>query len=231
MQHRNSFRAVFGYDLTEQEVQSLPLPAVPQGLLPASLETAIETALVDNPFLTELDASIRKNRATLESRESSFYPSLNLVGEAERKENDQGTEGVRTEGRGQIELSYNLFNGFSDSESVKSAKQDIIAVRKTQMDRRRTVEERVRNSWLDLMTLRQNVELYQNQANINWEFLNAIKKKRELGEEINLLSILIGERDYITAISAKVAADIDTIAAGYTLLYEMGQISMDLFQM
>lgn len=231
MQHRNNFRAVFGFDLTQQEIQSLPLPQIPRELLPADLESAIETALADNPFLTELDASIRKNRAALKSREADYYPSLSLVAEGERKENDQGTEGVRTEGRGQLELSYNLFSGFSDMEAVKSAKQDIIAVRKTQLDRRRTVEERVRNSWLDLMTLRRNVELYQNQANINWEFLQAIKKKRELGEEINLLSILIGERDYINAISAKVAADIDTISAGYGLLYEMGQISVDLFRM
>ena len=95
------------------------------------------------------------------------------------------------------------------------------------LDRRRNVEENVRNAWIDLMTLRKNVELYQNQANITWEFLGLIKKKKAMGGEVNLLDILVGERDYISAVSSRVAADIDESIAAYKLLYQMGNISLD----
>ena len=94
--------------------------------------------------------------------------------------------------------------------------------------RSRTVEESVRNAWIELSTLRQNSDLYENQANITWEFLGLVKKKKATGDEVRLLDILVGERDYISAISAKVATDIDIIIAGYTLLYEMGLITEDI---
>lgn len=85
----------------------------------------------------------------------------------------------------------------------------------------------MRNAWLELTTLRQNSELYENQANITWEFLGLVKKKKALGEDVRLLDILVGERDYISSISAKVVTDIDIIIAAYTLLYEMGVITED----
>lgn len=166
----------------------------------------------------------------MKSREGAFFPRVDAVLEGERKENDQSDGGVRTESRAMVEMSYNLFSGFSDSEEALAIRQDIVGRKKTMLDRRRTVEEGVRNAWLELTTLRQNSELYDNQAGIVWEFLRLIKKKRVLGEEVRLLDILVGERDYINAVSAKVAADIDIVIAGYRLLYEMGLITDDVTQ-
>ena len=63
-------------------------------------------------------------------------------------------------------------------------------------------------------------------------------KIRELNKEFRLgktvvralrdvnLDILVGERDYISAISAKVGAEIDYNIAAYTLLYQMGRMNL-----
>ena len=115
-------------------------------------------------------------------------------------------------------------------ENARAARSDITSVRKSLQDRRRTVEERVRNAWNDLSTLSKTVALYDNQANITWSFLELVKKKKALGGEVNLLDILVGERDYISATSSKVAADIDLITAAYTLFYQMGQLSPDVVE-
>lgn len=227
---RNNFRAVFSVDLSQEQIDTLTLPSLPQKAMPSDLEPAIKIALDANPFLVELKHTLDARHGDQAVRESAMYPKFEAVAEAQRKENDQGERAVRTEGRAGLQVSYTLFSGFRDVESVRASKSEITAVRKSILDRRRTVEERVRNAWNDLTTLRKNIDLYTNQANITWSFLELVKKKKALGGEVNLLDILVGERDYIKATSDKVTAEIDHITSAYTLLYQMGQISPDVVE-
>ncbi len=227
---RNNFRSVYGVDLTQEQIDNLVLPALPQKSMPSDLPPAIDKALAENPFLVELKHALESRQGDQAARESNMYPKFEAVAEAQRKENDQGEKSVRTEGRAGLQVSYTLFSGFRDLESVRASKSEVTSVRKQILDRRRTVEEKVRNAWNDLTTLRKNIDLYTNQANITWSFLELVKKKKALGGEVNLLDILVGERDYIKATSDKVTAEIDHITSAYTLLYQMGQISPDVVE-
>lgn len=227
----NNFKSVFGFAPTDEEVNNMGSVPVPRKYLPGNLEEAVSIAFESNPMLLESKYSIERLQGDLRSQESNYYPQFDAVLEAERKENDQASAGVRSEQRGTVQVTYNLFSGFQDTENIRSVKSDMTGARRTLLDRRRTVEESVRNAWLELTTLRQNSELYENQANITWEFLGLVKKKKATGEEVRLLDILVGERDYINAISAKIATDIDIIIAGYTLLYEMGLITKDITEL
>ncbi len=227
---RNNFRSVFVVDLTQEQIDSLTLPSLPQKAMPGDLDPAIKVALDANPFLVELKHTLEARQGDKSVRESAMYPKFEAVAEAQRKENDQGERSVRTEGRAGLQVSYNLFSGFRDVEGVRASKSEILSIRKAILDRRRSIEERVRNAWNDLTTLRKNIDLYTNQANITWSFLELVKKKKALGGEVNLLDILVGERDYIKATSDKVTAEIDHITSAYTLLYQMGQISPEVVE-
>lgn len=227
---RNNYRSVFQFDVSDAQIDSLLLPSMPQTSLPSTLDGAVEKALDANPALVELTHSINSRQGELAQRESAMFPKFEAVAEAMRKENDQGESSVRTEGRAGLQVTYNLFQGYRDVEATRAAKSDIVSVRKTLLDRRRTVEERVRNAWNDMSTLTRTVALYDNQANITWSFLELIKKKKALGGDVNLLDILVGERDYISATSSKVTADIDLITAAYTLFYQMGQLRPEVVE-
>jgi adhesin transport system outer membrane protein len=227
---RNTYRSVYKASLTEAQLEALLLPSLPSKQMPSDLEQAVEMALDSNPTLVELKGTIAARQGELAMRESAMYPKFEAVAEAQRKENDQGEPGVRTEGRAGLQVSYNLFQGFRDVESARAARSDITSVRKSLLDRRRSVEERVRNAWNDLATYRKTVALYDNQANITWSFLELIKKKKALGGDVNLLDILVGERDYISATSSKVTADIDLITAAYMLFYQMGQLQPEIVE-
>ncbi|MBI9078139.1 MAG: TolC family protein [Pseudodesulfovibrio sp.] len=224
----NNFKSVFGFAPTIEEVGQMATVSVPRKHLPSSVEEAVVIAFESNPMLLETKYAIESLQGDLKNQESNYLPRFDAVLEGERKENDQANPGVRTENRATIQMTYNLFSGFQDSENIQSVKSEMTSSRRVLLDRRRTVEENVRNSWLELTTLRLNSDLYENQANITWEFLGLVKKKKATGEEVRLLDILVGERDYISAISAKVATDIDIIISGYTLLYEMGLITKDI---
>lgn len=227
---RNNFRSVYNVSIADQQLDELQLPAMPDKGTPGSLDSAVTLALDANPSLLELQFAIVTRQGDKDVRESSMYPKFEAVAEAQRKENDQGEMGIRTEGRAGVQVSYNLFQGFRDVENIRAANSDILSVRKALLDRRRQVEERVRNAWNDVQTLNKTVALYDNQANITWSFLELIKRKKALGGEVNLLDILVGERDYISATSAKVGADIDLITAAYTLLYQMGQLKPEVVE-
>lgn len=224
----NNFKAVFGFVLSKEDVGRMNAVPVPRKYLPSNLDEAVAVAFDNNPQLLETQYSIERLRGNLRSEESNYYPQFDAVLETERKENDQGASGVRTEHRATLQMSYNLFSGFSDSENISAVNSEMTGYKKTLLDRRRTIEENVSNAWLELTTLRQNAELYEARANITWEFLGLVKKKKATGEEVSLLDILVGERDYIQAISDKIATDMDIIIAGYTLLYEMGLITKDI---
>jgi len=226
----NNFKSVFGFAPSMDEVKTMNTVPVPRKFLPNNVDEAIATAFDKNPLLLETTYSVDRLLGDLKNRESTYFPRFDAVVEGERKENDQGTAGVRTEGRAGFQMEYNIFSGFQDKEEASSVRSEITRAKKTLLDRRRTVEESVRNAWLELTTLRKNAELYENQANITWEFLGLVKKKKATGEDVRLLDILVGERDYISAISAKVATDIDIIIAAYSLLYQMGLITEDITQ-
>jgi adhesin transport system outer membrane protein len=224
----NNFKSVFGFSPTLEEVSRMNAVPLPRKFLPSNMEEAVSVAFDTNPTLLETKYTMDRLQGDLRSQEANYYPQFDAVLEGERKENDQGSAGIRSEQRATVMMTYNLFSGFEDTESINAVKSEMTGAKRTLLDRRRTVEESVRNAWLELTTLRQNSDLYENQANITWEFLGLVKKKKATGEEVRLLDILVGERDYISSISLKVATDIDIIIAAYTLLYEMGVITEDI---
>ena len=226
----NSFRSLFGMELMQTQLMRLNTPKTPIAILPSSIEECIEIAREENPFLLELMAAVNRNVGQVDVADAKFYPNFNLVGEYLRKEKDQGAEGARWELRGGAEFNYNIYNGGGDSAALRSARSGLTASRLSVQDRARTVEESVRNAWLDLKTLYSNVELYENQANITWEFLSLVKKKKAMGAEVGLLDILVGERDYINAMSAKVGAELDYNIAAYTLLFQMGRMGIEIIE-
>ena len=224
----NNFKAVFEFVPTPLEVDRMSVVPVPSKHFPGNVEDAVGVAFNNNPLLLETTHAVSRLQGNLRTQRATFYPQFDAVLEAERKENDQGTGGVRAEQRATIQMSYDIYTGKQDTENVNSVRSEITSAKRTLLDRRRTVEEGVRNAWLELTTLRTNSELLQNQADITFEFLGLVKKKKATGEEVRLLDILVGERDYIQAISAKVVTDIDIVIAGYNLLFEMGLITKDI---
>ncbi len=225
---RHRFRAMFTQTVERPEIASFAQPAVPEPL-PGTVDEAVNVALDVNPTLIQAEETVRRAQAEVEVQKANFYPTLKIKGTGYRKEQDQGQAGVETSNKVSAEIRQNIFNGFTDLETVRALNQSVIEARKLSLDRRRTVEENVRNAWADLITYRKNAELYRVQSDITWEFLNLIKKKRMMGETVELLDILIGERDYIQASSAAVTADIDMNTAAYTLLYQMGKLNLGLF--
>ncbi|WP_027720904.1 TolC family protein [Maridesulfovibrio zosterae] len=227
---RNRFKAVFGYPVTVEEINKMVPVTMPASFMPGTLDDAIVQAFKLNPLLTQLQHVKERLGSEVDVQQATLFPKFEVVLEGKRREQDQGADGVRMENKATFQVSYSGFSGLGEYEGTQAAKANLREIRKQDLDTRRLVEENVRNAWLELMTLRKNAELYRTQANITAEFLDLIKKKRATGEQVELLDILVGERDYSTATSASVGANIDNIIYAYRLLYQMGVMKLEVFE-
>ena len=70
----------------------------------------------------------------------------------------------------------------------------------------------------------------QNQANISGEFLRLARKERRLGRR-SLLDVLSGETVEINASSDATSAENQVIVAAYSLLFVMGDLSLEDIKM
>jgi adhesin transport system outer membrane protein len=226
----NRFRAVFGREITEQDIKDFTMPPPPAKYLPAKLGQAIETAIEQNPSLDSARQNVDIAEAQKGVAQSRYFPTFSAFGEVSREENDAGAYGVRHESNVGLAVAWNLFAGGQDYYAVRTAGATASQARYTVHDLARTVEEQVRVAWQNLKTFRANADYLENQANINGRFLELTRERRKRGEDVRLLDILYAEVTYINAISTAVTAKIDTRLAAYNVLYTMGALDTTMFQ-
>lgn len=223
---KNRFKAVYGYFPAPEDIESYQLPKGPADKSPATLEQAVAHALGNNPRLLAEQFNVQVAGHDLQFQKAKYLPKLNLVAEAIRREDDEAVLGVRTDGLVGAELTYNLFNGGSDTATIKAAAANQVEFRNLLLENKKIVEEQVRNAWESLLISREKHQYLNNQTEILGEFLQLARKERKLGTR-SLLDVLNGEVEYINAVSQAVAAEIDTIMAAYNLFYAMGDLTMD----
>jgi len=98
------------------------------------------------------------------------------------------------------------------------------------MDAQNLVEEQARNSFEQLEITQRNAQFLRNQANISGEFLRLARKERRLGRR-SLLDVLSGETVEINASSDATSAENQVIVAAYSLLFVMGDLSLEDIKM
>ncbi|WP_462325942.1 TolC family protein [Desulfoplanes sp.] len=225
---QNRFRAVFKRTLTDEEIAGFTLPPKAFAKIPMTIGEATQKALVANPNILIAKHHVQATEHDLTVRKAAYYPTLNVVLEGKRRENDDGASGIRREGRAGVEFKYNLFNGGSDMAAVRAGRSAILRLKNMERNTRDLVEEQVANAWQNLLISRENHKYLENQVVIVEAFLNLARKERTLGTR-SLLDVLDGETNFINATSQAVAARIETYRAAYRLHYVMGNLRMDLF--
>lgn len=225
---KNHFQAVFSYYPTSEDVAAFEEVPLPAASLPGELAPAIATALDQNAQIKMTRLDLELSRKTVDISQSAYFPSVNLFGQVINADDDNGAQGYREDYAVGVEFTYNLFNGGSDYAAVKSAKANRVAAA-THLDHTRNlVQEQVRNSWAQFLTLSQRKELLDQQTDILKNFLDLAKKERTMGTR-PLLDVLTGEVNYINAQGTAIAAGEDLKVAAYNLLFSMGLLDLKLF--
>ena len=241
----NRYRAVFlkGPDDFEELVR----PSLPVGLLPISVEEAVQIALENNlqlrgaGVLSRVQSRVQSRTPTRVQRDifretvrktkaEQFFPTFDAVGEWKYKKNVDGTSGLKREMLGKVQLKFPLnFNlGLTAINTLRAARGDLAAMNKRLADSHDQIEEQTRNAWETMETADERAKILRNRANISFEFLELARKERKLGRR-SLLDVLNAETTLWNASSDATSAEANVAIAIYTLLELMANLDLEVF--
>jgi len=207
------------------DLANLTDPVPPKDLLPGDLELAIKIAEEENPAVNSSLATVAVASERRRLARSDFYPSVDLVAQANVEKDFDLVRGTRQEYSVVLQATWNLFNGFATKSSTAQAAFDYRASLDNLETATRKVVEGTRIAWHELLTARKRVDLLENGVNIAEEVFIARRKLRQAGKE-TVINVLDSENEVNNARINLTDASFDSSVAVYRVLQGMGRLDV-----
>ena len=194
-------------------------------LVPDSLETAFDIALLENPGVLSSDYQVALARERRRTVKSDLYPTVDLVGTLNYEKHNAGTIGTRRDMSVILQANWDIFTGLTTRANVAQAAFDFSASRDNYEFTTRKAVEAVRLAWESLGTKQKQLVQLENAVNIASEVFESRKKLRAAGKE-TALNVLDAEGEVTNARINFASALFDERLAVYQLLSSMGRLSL-----
>ena len=192
---RSSFRRIFGKE--PPPVESMMKPVLPSHLVPETVDEVVNIAL-ERDIRVKLAriASQAAGENVKRTRASSFYPTLNAVGDLKFKESVGGTAGFQREALAKIELSFPFNLGFTAVNTLRAAKHGVGAAGFRLTDARRAYEADARTNWAQIHAAQKKIEHLTEAAKHYRRFVEDAKATVD-AEAGSRLMVVLGEVDLL----------------------------------
>ncbi|HEY0065214.1 MAG TPA: TolC family outer membrane protein [Telluria sp.] len=176
--------------------------------MPQSPNAALGSALKTHPALLAAVESVRANDKVSNIRKASYAPRVDLRLRSDRGGNLSGITGRTSNEAVEIQMSWNLFNGFSDISRVRQ-QADLINVSRDQRDKAcRDVRQTLLIAYNDTVKLSEQLGyLDQHQLSIE-KARDAYRKQFDIGQR-SLLDLLDSENELFQSKRAYANAEYD----------------------
>jgi adhesin transport system outer membrane protein len=206
-------------------IAALRDPPIPETLIPKTLEEVIDIGLKENPTIDVRDREIRISQAKKRGAEAGYYPSLDLEGKANYKDDDDATLGIRRDWSVKLKAKVDLFSGFATKSAVAQASFEQAAGQDKKMTAERKVISDARQAWQALDTAKKRLALLESGVADAREVLDSQKKRRDAGaKEVQAIDVLDAEADVYNAEINHASAFYDARQAAFQLLSVMGRL-------
>ena len=196
--------------------------------LPVNLEEASQFAIKNNPSLLVSDYNLKLSQASYKGAKSSFYPKFDIEVSQAFNKNNIRTDEIKTDKfRAMATLSYNIFNGFSDSSNLQKTRSKIHQEVETKNELRRQVLEGLNLSWAANEKLTVQLGHLEDYKRYSLKTLTLYAKEYDLGRR-SLLDLLSAQNDFIGAKSQIINTEYDMLFAKYRILDAMGTLVLAL---
>lgn len=221
----NFYQRVYGYGPDEASLGEIP--ELPANAIPTSVDEAVELALSRNLLMRVARLRTDQLLETAKQTEAeSYYPSLDLIGEINYKNDVDGTEGFERDAIGKVELSFPFNLGLTAMNTVKATDLAHEAGIYRLNDLQAQIEQQVRDSWEDYRTAVRSLALAAEQVDLTADFLELAKEERKIGKR-SLIDVITGETLYLDAQADAVATERTVEIAGFTLLSLVSHLTID----
>jgi adhesin transport system outer membrane protein len=189
--------------------------------LPATLEDATEFAIQNNPSLLVEKYNIKLAQATYKEKKSPFYPRIDIEVSQSLNKNLSAIEGENNTFRAMATLSYNIFNGFSDSAALQKNLSTIHQEVQIKNKLRREVITGLNLSWVAYEKLTAQLEYLNKYRDFSLKTLTLYSKEYDLGRR-SLLDLLSAQNDFIGSKAQIINTEYSRLYAKYRILDAMG---------
>lgn len=202
-------------------------PNLDTTLVPASLKDLIDEVLLNNPLILEQVENIKEQRAILNQKDASFYPTLKFKAQAIYDNNLIETTDETTIYSGRIELTYNLFNGNRDK--VSSLREKMF------LEESQQTLDTVTNDVVDTATAAYNLYMYSGKRvnelksyiEDNKNILSIYKDQFEGGTR-TFIDVLNIERDLASAKQELIDAEYNLDSSYFQIANSLGSIKQSV---
>lgn len=180
--------------------------------MPQSAGAALGSALKSHPALLAAVENVRANDKATNLRRASYAPKVDLRLRSDRGGNISGIPGRTSNDAVEVQMSWNLFNGFSDSSRVRQ-QADLINVARDQRDKTcRDIRQTLLIAYNDTVKLSEQLSyLDQHQLSIE-KARDAYRKQFDIGQR-SLLDLLDSENELFQSKRAYANAEYDRVFA------------------
>lgn len=219
----SEFQRVVG----ELPAEGLPMPALPESVIPSLKEEALTSAYEHSPMLNTAIEEMRSARESYNATRSPMMPRLDLRYRNEIESNTDGFKGDYDLQAVELVFSYNLFRGGSDSarrregaaryySAVEARKQACLDVRRETMI-----------SFNNVRVLEQQVKYLEQQLDSQDKTRRAYADQFVLSQR-SLLDLLDSQNEYFDTQRALVTSRIRLLVEQATTLANMGALTRTL---
>lgn len=178
--------------------QSLEVPTISNTGVEPSSEEALKVAYKQNPDLLSTIEDIQAKKNEIKTNESRYYPRLDLQARKNLGTSSDGRYSNSAADLLELTMNFNLFNGFSDKNSISAAAQKLNGAQdmrdKACIDTRQIVSI----AYNDIKQLTEQ-RIYRGQHKTSIENAReAYRKQYDIGQR-TLLDLLDAENEYFQA--------------------------------
>lgn len=200
-------------------------PASPvDRLLPVSQKDAIAEARARHPAVTTAMFNIDAAVFQVKIAESALYPTLNLVGSAQKNYSStlQSVESFNASVTGQ--LAVPIYQGGTEYATIRQAKETLNQRRIDLDTARDQVQQALVQSWGVLEAAKAQIQATTTQVNSAEIALNGVREEARVGQRTTL-DVLNAQQELVNARVSLVTAQRDRVVASYSVLATSGRLS------
>jgi outer membrane protein len=198
------------------------------GILPNTLDEAINAAINNHPAILSARAAIAASQANLDGAQAAFGPTVNLVGSLCTWGCGQGAE--PGSGSIRISLSIPIYAGGALGASVRKANLDQIRSELDALAVRDQIKEAVISAWATLQNASAQIQSATTALSSSQLSLDAVIEQRDVGQSTTL-DVLEAQAAVTGTRETLIAATSTRFIASFSLLSAAGRLSASELQL
>jgi outer membrane protein len=216
---RSNFRRIIGNE-PANEAPGSPVDR----FLPATLPSAVELSLVENPNVTAAMFGIDVNFLQVKINEGALLPTVTLQGSVQQAY-EQTMISPRSFGASAIaQVSVPVYQGGAEYSLIRQSKENLAQQRLVLEQTRDQTRANTVTAWGQLVAGKAQVSSSQSQVTASEVALNGVREEAKAGQRTTL-DVLNAQQALVNARVALVTAQHDRVVASYAVLSAIGRLS------